>query len=298
MDIQDPRLRSLLRQAKRAADSGKKAAAAQLYRQIIEEAPDTSLAWLGLAEVLNNPAEKTAAFERTLTLDPNNEAAQVGLARLRGELVADSPPIEETTATVVEEEDVTVVLPEPSDEAYTTVVTTEDETLFCYRHPDRETSLRCYKCGKPICSRCTRKTPVGYLCPDCQREAENTFFSATILDYLLVTMVIFPLSLLVGSLVLAVGGRFGFFFIFIMFFVGGAIGRIIGLIALRVARRRRGRYMGYLVAGLIVLGALLPALPIILVALLGGGGGAIFGALLIPGIYAFVAASSAFYWVK
>ncbi|MCA9920662.1 MAG: tetratricopeptide repeat protein, partial [Anaerolineales bacterium] len=51
MEIQDPRVRSLLRQANKVAESGKKAAAEQLYRQILEEAPDVAEAWYGLGQV-------------------------------------------------------------------------------------------------------------------------------------------------------------------------------------------------------------------------------------------------------
>src|SRR5918998_2748126 len=37
----------------------------------------------------------------------------------------------------------------------------------CADHPDVETRLRCSRCGKPICSRCGVRTPVGMRCPDC-----------------------------------------------------------------------------------------------------------------------------------
>jgi membrane associated rhomboid family serine protease len=36
----------------------------------------------------------------------------------------------------------------------------------CYRHPDRETGLSCYECGRPICAECVRPSPVGLRCPD------------------------------------------------------------------------------------------------------------------------------------
>ena len=38
----------------------------------------------------------------------------------------------------------------------------EPESLTCANHPDRETLLRCNKCGKPICISCAVRTPVGY----------------------------------------------------------------------------------------------------------------------------------------
>jgi membrane associated rhomboid family serine protease len=36
----------------------------------------------------------------------------------------------------------------------------------CYRHPDRETGLSCYECGRPICAECANPSPVGIRCPD------------------------------------------------------------------------------------------------------------------------------------
>jgi membrane associated rhomboid family serine protease len=41
----------------------------------------------------------------------------------------------------------------------------------CYRHPDRETWIRCQRCDKPICPDCMRDAAVGFHCPDCVREA-------------------------------------------------------------------------------------------------------------------------------
>ncbi len=40
----------------------------------------------------------------------------------------------------------------------------------CYRHPDRETGLRCSRCGRPICGECAVPAAVGQFCPDDARE--------------------------------------------------------------------------------------------------------------------------------
>ncbi len=43
----------------------------------------------------------------------------------------------------------------------------------CYRHPDRETELRCARCARPICDECAHLTTAGYLCPDCLNELQS-----------------------------------------------------------------------------------------------------------------------------
>jgi membrane associated rhomboid family serine protease len=43
----------------------------------------------------------------------------------------------------------------------------------CYRHPDRETWIRCQRCDKPICPDCMRDAAVGFQCPDCVKEASR-----------------------------------------------------------------------------------------------------------------------------
>jgi len=285
--IRDPRLRTLLTQAERNANYGKNAAAEMMYRQIIDEAPEAEDAWLGLARVTGDPAEKRAAYERALALAPENPAAVAGLAVLDGRpvppeaaaaLAALEPAAEEPRPSRI-----TVAEPAP-------VAAAEEAayTLTCYRHPERTTSLRCYNCNRPICISCAKKTPVGYICPDCQRQAEDAFYNSRPLDYLVAALVSLPISLLVGFLLI----RFfvgSFFFFLIVFFISGAVGGFIGRVTKRAIGGRRGRYLPGLVVAMMVLGVALPAGLVFLL------GGLNLFALLGLGIFLFVAGGAA-YW--
>ena len=253
-------------------------------------------AWFGLGQVLNDATEQKAAYQKALALNPEYAEAVRALAELRGEPV----PAWAEAAIVEEEEEEpeveTAVPPQKSSVHEHTAVSVADEEVYefvCYRHPNRPTSLRCYNCGKPICSSCAIKTPVGYSCPDCIREKEDVFFTAKPTDYIIAPVIGLVLSLVAGYLVsrFTLGG--GFFTYIIMFFVCGIAGRFIGQLSKQAIGRRRGRYLPQVMVSMLILGTAIWILPYLLV----GG----FGSLIIflgPGIFLFVAGGALYSYMK
>ena len=89
------------------------------------------------------------------------------------------------------------------------------DTLYCANHPDRETLLRCNRCGKPICTQCAIKTPVGYRCKECVRGQQKVFETATRMDV--------PLAFLTAGVLSWLGSYsavLGFFTIFVSPIIG------------------------------------------------------------------------------
>lgn len=47
----------------------------------------------------------------------------------------------------------------------------QTQTQVCYRHPSRETGVRCSNCERPICTDCMVYAAVGIKCPECAGRA-------------------------------------------------------------------------------------------------------------------------------
>lgn len=90
----------------------------------------------------------------------------------------------------------------------------------CYRHPGRETGVRCTRCERPICPECMISASVGFQCPECVREGSGTghapgasqprtLAGGTVTsDPRLVTKILVGLNLAVYLVQLSVGDRF------------------------------------------------------------------------------------------
>jgi hypothetical protein len=105
-----------------------------------------------------------------------------------------------------------------------------EPTLACYRHPNRETTLRCNRCEKPICAQCAILTPVGYRCPECVKGQQKVFDNSTSIDLPLAAFV----SFICIGLATIVLDYLGFWGLFVAPVVGGGIAEIV-----RWAVRRR-----------------------------------------------------------
>ncbi|SDH84817.1 Membrane associated serine protease, rhomboid family [Sinosporangium album] len=73
----------------------------------------------------------------------------------------------------------------------------------CYRHPGRETYVRCQRCDRPICPDCMREAAVGHQCVECVQQGSHavrqarTVFGGSIVAKPYVTWIVLGLNLLV-----------------------------------------------------------------------------------------------------
>ena len=151
-----------------------------------------------------------------------------------------------------------------------------DQPLYCAYHPNRSTSLRCNRCGQPICVSCAVLTPVGYRCKVCIRQQQKIFETAYWYDFL-IAPVVAGVICGVGSLL---GSILGIFVIFVAAIVGSLAARAVQA----AVRHRRSRYLWVTAA----VGAVLGCVPIMIpTALLAFG-----VSLLWPGVYLVIAVGS------
>ena len=68
----------------------------------------------------------------------------------------------------------------------------------CYRHPNRETGVRCSNCERPICPDCMTSTPVGMRCPECARQSTKARTIRAASDEPSLTYLLIGINVLVG----------------------------------------------------------------------------------------------------
>lgn len=155
------------------------------------------------------------------------------------------------------------------------------ETLYCYLHPQRETTLRCNHCERPICASCAVRTPTGYRCRECVRSQQKVFNTALWYDYLTGPLITLIGSAMASVLVSVITMFTGFFIFFIAAAVAGGAGVTLANLALKAINKRRSRSLFVSCAAGVVLGAV----PVALFLLFSGN---IFG-LIAQAIYLVIA---------
>ncbi len=138
----------LLRRGIAAARVDEDDEARAFLEELTRREPEQADAWLWLGSVAATPQERRDAFERVLQLRPEDEDAAAGLERLAAKY----------GRGLLEDRDLDL------------------ETLHCTWHPERETLLRCSRCGRPMCPDCARQHPVGLRCKQCMRELRSPLY--------------------------------------------------------------------------------------------------------------------------
>lgn len=127
----------------------------------------------------------------------------------------------------------------------------EPGVWFCAKHKTTKTRLRCGRCEKPICPKCTVMAPTGARCGDCASNRTSHVYKVG------------PLQLLLASTVGLFIGAFGAFVVagglFVAFWLvlyGYAIGPALGRIIIKVTGGKRGPVLAVAVCGGLVAGAI------------------------------------------
>jgi hypothetical protein len=169
----------------------------------------------------------------------------------------------------------------------------EAEVLYCENHPTTETSLRCNRCDKLICSKCALRTPTGYRCPECVKSQQKVFDTAESRDYVL--------GILAAGIMSFVGGVIAQILGFWVILLAPAVAIFIANVVQNVLKGRRSKRLFQLIAASVALGALLAMsfqlLGLLLVLFSGSfqGAGGLFFSALWPGLYAVIATSTVYY---
>jgi hypothetical protein len=114
----------------------------------------------------------------------------------------------------------------------------------CARHPDVMTTLRCGRCGTPICPKCMVQTPVGARCPKCARLYKLPTFRVSRGYYARAIGTALGMAAVTGLLWGVFNNLVGFFYfglgnLLLAAGVGYAIGEVVGL----SVNRKRGRWL-------------------------------------------------------
>jgi hypothetical protein len=260
---------ALLQAGRVAANAGDTMAARRYFRQATELAPEIAETWIGLSSVVPVLSEKRNYLERAVSLDPGNQEAQASLQYVT-QLIAQGAtliPSANQARRTAETASASASAASPSEPS-----TATSEIAYCYRHPTRETGLRCVSCERPICASCAYPAPVGHLCPECRNQRRPVNYQVNPGQLAVAATVAFFSSMVLLVLFELLTSAVGFFSFYLAFILGPLAGALIARIVDRFVRSKRGRAIQITVGVAVVLGMFLTMMLAPLVILL-----AVFG---------------------
>ncbi|HLD92966.1 MAG TPA: B-box zinc finger protein [Anaerolineales bacterium] len=157
---------------------------------------------------------------------------------------------------------------------------------YCANHPDRETSLRCNRCGKFICAKCAVRTPTGYRCQECVRGQQKGFETAKTADYFA--------AFILAAILSAIGGFIATWLGFFTILVAPAAGSLIAEAVRSVTGKRRSPSLFLSAAAGVALGGAIFVLQPLYLLLVFRDPSALY-MILWPAVYAGLATSTAYY---
>jgi len=125
----------------------------------------------------------------------------------------------------------------------------EPGVYWCAKHNKVQTRLRCGRCEKPICPKCTRMGPTGARCNDCFTNRGSHMYQVA------------PWQFAAAFGVAVVAGLIGGFLtqaILLLVFFAPVVGPFLGKVITTVTRGKRGTHLAIVTSAGLVVGALIP----------------------------------------
>ncbi|MHB0976033.1 MAG: B-box zinc finger protein [Candidatus Aquicultorales bacterium] len=134
------------------------------------------------------------------------------------------------------------------------------DEVYCYKHPDRPTRVRCSTCGKPICPDCMVFGPVGVKCKEDAALSKSMLRGGKPSQYVGAVAYGLVAALVGGFIVYMIRSSIPFAGFF-SFFIYGGYGYAVGEAVAQGAKGNRGTaFMA--IAGICAAVGLLPVLAV------------------------------------
>lgn len=127
----------------------------------------------------------------------------------------------------------------------------EPGVWFCAKHNQVQTRLRCGRCEKPICPKCTNMGPVGARCRDCLSNKGSHIYQVGAPQLALA----FGAAVAMGALGAILVRMLGTWALFALFYAP-ALGPFLGKVVTRITKGKRGPLLVATTGAGIAVGAL------------------------------------------